>query len=83
MDLVSFLNILLFNIFVESSIIEYISGSKYLGETKLSLISKESLATEQISHCVFIQLPKWSSIMVISTMIIIYRKMQEYVQTWS
>lgn len=29
-DLVSFLNILLFSIFVESSIIEYISGSKYL-----------------------------------------------------
>lgn len=29
-DLVSFLNLLLLNIFVESSIIEYISGSKYL-----------------------------------------------------
>lgn len=40
MDLVSFLNILLFNILVESSIIEYISGSKYLGETKLLLTTK-------------------------------------------
>lgn len=58
MDLVSFLNILLFNIFVESSIIEYISGSKYLGETKSLLTWKESLATEQMSLCAFIQLPK-------------------------